>query len=157
MSDLPPPPPPGGNLPPPPPPPPPPGGGFTPPPPPPPPPPGGAYIPGGGYVPPAPMGYMPGAMAYAGPRTDGLAIASLICGIVGIACFFTCLGVVLGPVAAIMGFISRQRVASSGGTLGGGGLALAGLILGVVDFVVSVIWVFYLIFGLSHNGTPTTG
>jgi hypothetical protein len=135
MSDLPPPPPPGGNLPPP-------------------PPPGGSYVPGGGYVPPAPMGYMPGAMAYAGPRTDGLAIASLICGIVGIACFFICLGVVLGPVAAIMGFISRQRVASSGGTLAGGGLALAGLILGVVGFAVSVIWFFFFVFA-NHSTTPT--
>ena len=75
------------------------------------------------------MGYVPGATAYAGRRTDGLAIASLICGIVGVVCFFLCLGVILGPAAAIMGFISRQRIASSGGTLGGGGLALAGLIL----------------------------
>jgi hypothetical protein len=103
------------------------------------------------------MGYVPGAMAYAGPRTDGMAIASLICGIVGIVCFVICLGVVLGPVAAILGFISRQRVASSGGTLGGGGLALAGLILGVVAFVVSVIWFFYAIFGLSHSGTTSSG
>jgi hypothetical protein len=100
------------------------------------------------------MGYMPGAMAYAGPRTDGLAIASLICGIVGIACFFACLGVILGPVAAIMGFISRQRIASSGGTLAGGGLALAGLILGVVGFVASVGWFFFWVF-VNHSSTPT--
>jgi hypothetical protein len=93
-------------------------------------------------------------MAYAGPRTDGLAIASLICGIVGIACFVICLGVVLGPVAAIMGYISRQRIASSGSTLGGGGLALAGLILGVVGFAVSVIWFFYFVFGSHTNFTP---
>jgi Domain of unknown function (DUF4190) len=102
-------------------------------------------VPGGGYVPPAPMGYMPGAMGYAGPRTDGMAIASLICGIVGIVCFVFCFGVVLGPVAAILGYISRQRIASSGGTLSGGGLALAGLILGVVAFAISVIWFFYWI------------
>ncbi len=174
MSDLPPPPPPGGNPPPPPPPPgggfvppppppPPPGGGFVPPPPPPPgggfipppPPPGGGYIPGG-YVPPAPMGYTPGAMAYASQRTDGLAIASLVVGIVGVVCFFICLGVALGPTAAILGFISRQRVASSGGTLGGGGLALAGLILGVVGFVISVIWFLYIVLG-NHVTTTSTG
>src|SRR5229473_155765 len=155
MSDLPPPPPPGGSSPTPPPPPPPPppappGGGFTPPPP---PPPGGGYTPGG-YVPPAPMGYTPGAMAYAGRRTDGLAIGSLICGIVGIVCFFICLGIVLGPAAAIMGLISRQRIVSSGGTLGGGGLAIAGLILGVVAFFGSVAWL--LIFILSSNHTTAT-
>ena len=114
---------------------------------PPPPPPGGGYTPGG-YVPPAPMGYTPGAMAYAGVRTDGLAVASLILGIVGIVC---CLGVVLGPVAAIMGFISRQRVASSGGTLGGGGLALAGLILGVVAFFLSAALILFLVLSASRS------
>jgi hypothetical protein len=87
-------------------------------------------------------------MAYAGPRTDGLAIASLICGIVGIVGFFICLGVILGPAAAIMGFVSRQRIASSGGMLAGGGKALAGLILGVVGFVVSVTW--FIVFSQSH-------
>jgi hypothetical protein len=100
------------------------------------------------------MGYTPGAMAYAGIRTDGLAIGSLICGIVGIVCFFVCLGIVFGPAAAIMGFISRQRIASSGGTLGGGGLALAGLILGVVGFFLSAAVV--LFFVLSNSRSTAT-
>ncbi len=99
------------------------------------------------------MGYMPGAMAYARPRTDGMAIASLICGIVGIVCFVICLGVILGPVAAILGYISRQRVASSGGTLAGGGLALAGLILGVFAFAISVLWFFFFI-SSYHTTSP---
>jgi hypothetical protein len=101
------------------------------------------------------MGYAPGAMGYAQPRNDGLAIASLIVGIVGVVCFFICLGVILGPTAAIMGFVSRQRIASSGGMLGGGGMAMAGLILGVVGFVVSVIWFFFFI--LSNHTTTTNG
>ena len=102
------------------------------------------------------MGYMPGAMGYAQPRTDGLAIASLILGIVSVVCFLLCLGIVAGPVAAIMGFVSRQRIASSGGMLGGGGMALAGLILGVVGFVVSVITFFVYILSGNHP-TTTTG
>jgi hypothetical protein len=110
-------------------------------------------VPGGGYVPPAPMGYAPG-VAYASPRNDGLAIASLICGIVGLVCFFLCLGVILGPTAAIMGFVSRQRIAASNGTLGGGSLALAGLILGVVGFVASVLWFLLFVIG---NRTTTSG
>src|SRR5260370_691939 len=118
-----------GSLAPPPPPPPPPGGGFVPPPP-----PGGGYAPpppGGGYVPPPPPGgFAPGGMGYAGQRTDGLAIASLVIGIISIVCSIVCLGIVLGPTAAIMGFISRQRISTSGGALGGGTLALVGLILG---------------------------
>ena len=134
---------------PPPPPPPPSGGGYNPPPP-----PGPGYGPPGGYVPPPPGMYMPPGAGYAAQRTDGLAIASLVIGIVSIVCSIACLGIILGPTAAIMGFISRQRIASSGGTLGGGGIALAGLILGVVAFFGSVAWI--LVFVLSSNHTTTT-
>lgn len=162
MSDVPPPPPPQEGhdepaAPPPPPPPPPPGGGYVPPsggyvPP----PPQGGYVPpSGGYVPPPPGGYMPtqGGYGYAAPRTDGLAIASLVLGIVSITCFAVCLGLILGPTAAIMGFISRQRIASSGGTVGGGTLALVGLILGIVGFVINVGWFFFFIAtSISNQG-----
>ena len=89
-----------------------PGGGLMPPPP-----PGGGYVPPpGGFV---PAGYPP-AYGYAAPRTDGLAIASLVVGIISLLCSFFCLGIVLGPTAAIMGFISRQRVSTSGGAIRGG-------------------------------------
>ena len=145
MSDLPPPPPPGGGFtpPPPPPPPPPPGGGFTPSPP-----------PAGGFVPP-PAGYT--AAGTVAPRTDGLAIGALIAGILSLICFWPlCLGIILGPAAAIMGFISRQRVAASAGTVGGGGLALAGLILGIVGFIASAAWAISYIFIVQHSVTTTT-
>src|SRR5436309_7873810 len=165
----PPPPPPSGNQPPPPPPPPPPGGGYspTPPPPPPPgggysppqppPPPGGGYGPGG-YVPPPPGGYMPAGAGYAQQRTDGLAIASLIIGIVSILCSIACLGIVLGPTAAIMGFISRQRISTSGGALGGGTLAIVGLVLGIIGFVLGVGRVFIWIYAgsISNNTASAT-
>src|SRR5207253_10798598 len=99
------------------------------------PPPGPGYGPPGGYVPPPPGMYMPPGAGYAGQRTDGLAIAALVIGIVSIVCSIVCLGIVLGPTAAIMGFISRQRIATSGGAIGGGTLALVGLILGIFGFV----------------------
>ncbi|GAC1504388.1 MAG: hypothetical protein NVS1B3_01030 [Candidatus Dormibacteraceae bacterium] len=151
MSDLPPPPPPpgAGGYPPPP---PPPGGGFTPPPPPsgggftPPPPP-----PGGGFVPPPPGGFAPG---YAAARTDGLAIAALIIGILSLICSFICFGVILGPVAAIMGFISRQRISTSGGALGGGALAVVGLVLGIIGFIASV--GFFFLYGASILSSATS-
>jgi hypothetical protein len=106
-------------------------------------------------VPPPAMGYASTGAGYAGARTDGLAIGSLICGILSLVCFFPlCLGILLGPAAAIMGFISRQRVAASGGMIGGGGLALAGLILGVVGFIASAGWAIAYIFIVSH--VPST-
>jgi len=155
MSDNPPPPP--GNEPPPP-PPPPPGGGFVPPPPP--PAPGGGYVPppppgGYGYVPPAPGGGYAGA-GYAAQRTDGLAVASLIVGIVSIVCSIACLGIVLGPAAAIMGFISRQRIATSGGALGGGTLAVIGLVLGIVGFLFGVGAFFFWIYASSVGNSATS-
>ena len=114
--------------------------------------------PGGGYVPPPPGGYAPAAAGYAAPRTDGLAIASLILGILSLVCTVACLGVILGPTAAIMGFISRQRIASSGGTVGGGTLATVGLVLGIIGFIASVGW-FFLFFAStissSMNSTPS--
>lgn len=98
-------------------------------------------------------GYAPAAYGYATPRTDGLAIASLVIGIVSIVCSLGCLGIVLGPTAAIMGFISRQRIATSGGTMGGGTLAIVGLVLGIVGFVASVGWFFYVIVSGAFNNS----
>ena len=108
--------------------------------------------------PPPPMGggYSPMSAGYAAPRNDGLAVASLVIGILSLVCSVACLGIVLGPTAAIMGFISRQRIASSGGALGGGTLALVGLILGVVGFVASVGWFFLIINGAINSSTNST-
>jgi hypothetical protein len=108
-------------------------------------------------VPPPPAGYAATGAGYAAKRTDGLAIASLIIGILSLVCSFICLGVVLGPTAAIMGFISRQRIATSGGVLGGGGLAIAGLVLGIVGFIASVGFFFLYVAGAmnTQSTTPT--
>jgi hypothetical protein len=103
-----------------------------------------------------PGGYPAAGYGYAAPRTDGLAIASLVIGIISIVCSLGCLGIVLGPTAAIMGFISRQRIATSGGTIGGGTLATVGLILGVVGFVASVAWFFYIIVSGAFNNTTAS-
>ena len=100
--------------------------------------------PGGGYMP-------PGGAGYAAPRTDGLAIASLVVGILSLLCC----GILLGPAAAIMGFIARNRIMQSGGAVGGGGMAMAGLILGIVGFV---LWVIIVIveFAAAGRFTSTT-
>jgi hypothetical protein len=104
-------------------------------------------------VPPPPAGYASGA-AYASPRTDGLAIGSLIAGILSLVCFWPlCLGILLGPAAAIMGFIARQRIAASGGTVGGGALALAGLIIGIVGFLASAGWAITYLLITVHSSS----
>jgi hypothetical protein len=60
------------------------------------------------------------------PRTDGKAIASLICGILSLMCFT----VFAGIPAVILGHLSKSEIRKSQGRLQGDGIALAGLITG---------------------------
>ncbi|MEV2213940.1 DUF4190 domain-containing protein [Streptomyces sp. NPDC050997] len=61
-------------------------------------------------------------------RTNGLAVASLICGIIGLIFF----NVVLGPVAIVLGAVGLRQAPAKGGA----GMAKAGIVLGIVDLVV---------------------
>jgi hypothetical protein len=64
----------------------------------------------------------------AGPvKTSGLAIASLVLGILGL---FTCGAAAL--IGLILGIIAMTKVKQSRGALGGGGIALAGIIVSAV-------------------------
>ena len=97
----------------------------------------------------------------ASPRIDGLAYAALVTGILSLVLSVILMGLpglLLGPGAAIMGFISRRRVAASRGTLRGGDVALAGLILGIIGFGAGVaILVFaFWVAGLFQCGPANT-
>jgi hypothetical protein len=63
-----------------------------------------------------------------------MAIASLVIGIIAAVGVF-CYGVpavILGPVALFLGLRARTKIRASGGAIGGGGLAMAGWITGLV-------------------------
>jgi len=80
-----------------------------------------------GSMPPPP--YNP----YPAPQSgNGLAVAALVCGLVGLLIF----NIILGPLAIVFGAIGRGR-ANRGAS--GGGMALAGIILGVVDVALFII------------------
>jgi hypothetical protein len=98
------------------------------------PPPGSAPNP---FAPPAPYGPPPGPYAqypppyapsgYQTASTNGLAIASLVLGLVGwMACGIG------SVVAVVLGFVARSQIRASQGRQGGDGLALAGIILGFI-------------------------
>jgi hypothetical protein len=70
------------------------------------------------------------------PRTNGLAIASLVLGILG---FIPCV-LIPSILAVVFGFIARNQIDQSGGMQQGSGMALAGIILGFVWIGISVIW-----------------
>jgi Domain of unknown function (DUF4190) len=91
------------------------------------PPPGYASPMGAGY------GYPPGGPQYAYVpvrRTNGLAIASLVCSIVW-------LGGVGSLLAVIFGFIARSQIKRAEDHQQGNGLALAGIILGFLGLVIA--------------------
>ena len=65
------------------------------------------------------------------PKNSSLAIVSLVCGIVGL-----CLPLLGGIVAVITGHMAKKEIRASGDTLGGNGMATAGLVLGYLELVV---------------------
>ncbi|MCF7789048.1 MAG: DUF4190 domain-containing protein [Prosthecobacter sp.] len=75
----------------------------------------------------------PQAVAAPPQGTSGLAIASLVCGILG----FLTLGLA-GLPAVITGHLAISRIRKSAGALGGQGLAIAGLIMGYLGIVLTI-------------------
>ena len=76
------------------------------------------------------------------PRTNGLAVASLVCSVAGVA---TC---VTAPVGAVLGHVARRQIRERGEA--GDGLALAGIIVGwvltgVLALVLLIPLVLYLV------------
>ena len=63
------------------------------------------------------------------PPTNGKAIASLVCGCIGV---ITCCFIIPSILAVIFGHIAKGEIRASEGQQGGDGMALAGLILGYV-------------------------
>lgn len=99
------------------------GGGFGPPP---------AAPPGVGGAPGGPSGYNP----HAG-KTSTLAVVSLVTGILSlIPC---CNYVVLSIVAIITGVLARKEIREK--EMGGGGMAMAGILMGALGLVVMIIFV----------------
>jgi hypothetical protein len=88
------------------------------------------------------------ARVYAPPAaipapTNGMAIAALVCGILGISI-----------LALIFGYIGRRQIDESQGLSGGRGLAIAGIVLGWVGLAFLVFWIIIavvLIAAASHN------
>jgi hypothetical protein len=109
-----------------------------------------AAVPESGYAAPAYPGY--GYPPAYSPPTNGMAIASLVCSLAGIA---TC---VSAPVGAILGHVARKQIRERGE--GGDGMALAGIIVGWVltgiMLLVAVFYIVMIIFFISNSDDFTT-
>jgi hypothetical protein len=76
---------------------------------------------------------------YHGPKTNAPgAVQSLVCGLIGLV---FC-QIILGPVAIAKASAAKKAMASDP-TLGGDGLATAGMVLGIVDLVVFVLYLMH--------------
>lgn len=69
-------------------------------------------------------------------RREGLATASLVLGILS---FVLCLGCLSGVPAIICGHMAQSRITRSGGSLTGSGMCLAGLIMGYMSLLFTLI------------------
>jgi prepilin-type processing-associated H-X9-DG protein len=69
-----------------------------------------------------------------GPKTSGLAIAGLVCGIAGLCTFG--LGGIVGLIVSI---VALKRIRRSAGEVAGRGLAVAGLVVSIVTLLVGLL------------------
>jgi hypothetical protein len=103
----------------------------------PPPPQYGAYP--GYYPPPPPQPYAGYAPPPTGPK-NGLGIAALVVAIVALVfCWTVVGGIILGVCAVIFGFVARGRVKRGQAT--NAGVAIAGIVLGFLAIIVSLVFI----------------
>lgn len=111
---------------------------------------GGAYA---GYGVPATGPYV----VYQQPKTNGMAVASMVVSIVG-AVLLTCYGVggLLGVVGAVLGHVARRQIRERSD--GGDGMAIAGIVVGWVAFglAIIIIGLFAALIAVALNATPPT-
>jgi hypothetical protein len=81
------------------------------------------------------------------PVTNGLAIASMICGILSLVFFCFCGGLFLGIPAVICGHLSLNQLNAPENSQQGRGMAVAGLICGYLGIA------FFIIMMLGGNGS----
>ncbi|BDH56943.1 DUF4190 domain-containing protein [Tsukamurella sp. PLM1] len=93
----------------------------------------------------------PGFPGYGQPMqtgTNGLAIASLICGVVSMVLFcFWGAGLLVAIPAVVMGVLAMKQIRLSGQE--GHGMALAGVITGSIGLVISLCYLILVIIGLT--------
>ncbi len=99
-----------------------------------------------------PYSYQPAA-----PPTSGLAIGSLIASILGLT-FLPTIGSIIGVV---LGYMAKRQIAESGGTMGGEGLAKAGIIIGWVGIGLTALaiclWIALLVLGVGGSACVSLG
>jgi hypothetical protein len=117
-----------------------------------------------GYGPPPQQNPFPGGPQGGQPRTNPLAITSLVTGIIALLCgagsWVCCflvflaapLAFILSAVSIPTGAIAMSQNKRAGGALGGTGMAVAGLVCGIVALIPTILWV--ILIGFSAATSP---
>lgn len=101
------------------------------------------YGPHAGYLPP------PGYGGYPAQGTNGLAIASLCCSVVG------CIYGIPAILAIVFGFVARSQIKQTGQQ--GAGLALAGIIVGFVWIALGLAFLALVVAGIASDSSGCVG
>ena len=83
------------------------------------------------------------------PKTNDLATWSLILGILAMFCC----GLFAGIPAIILAVQGKRQIALSNGQQTGGGLATAGLVLGIIATVLSGLFMIFFVIGILTDPT----
>ena len=112
-----------------------------------PPPPAYTYAPPPGFPPPPP--------AYpVKAKTNGLALASMILGIVGITVGLCLIFFPVMPILAVVfGHLGLSQTRTTGAP--GRGYAIAGLVTGYIGIALAILWLIAIIFGTFTSPIPT--
>lgn len=116
-----------------------------------------SYTPPGSPPPPPPGGYGYGQPAYPNPgygapvvkQSNGVAVASLIIGILSL--ITVCLSP-LGIVAVVLGFVGLGKAKKIGGA--GKGMAIGGIVTGILALIVAVLLAVLVVFAADKVDDP---
>ena len=106
-----------------------------------------------GFAPPPAQPYNP-SIGGTAQQQNGMAIASLICGILTLVLGFCCgfVGLLPGIAALVTGYLGLKKADELGGS--GKGMAIAGMVLGGIGLVISLIFAIFV--GAAMMSSSTT-
>ena len=96
------------------------------------------------------MGGMPGGMPGGQPQGNGMAVAGLVLGIIGLVfCWVAILGWILALLGVIFGGLGMGKANKIGGR--GKGMAVAGLVCGVLGLIIGISVFFWALSHVRHG------
>jgi hypothetical protein len=105
------------------------------------------------YQPPAPgSAPVPGYGPLPVVPNNGMAIASMVCGIVSILMLFGCfIGIIAAVPAVICGHIALKQIREYMLPMGGRGMAIAGLVTGYITIGITLVFGLLFAFGIASS------